>query len=237
MRPGLRSIQRGSGSRSIRLASSAKRAPRTRARSAGRAAIDRRSREAAGALRAVMYPTGNLIAGARLLHGDPVVRVQRAALAVAMMLSSSNVSPMTTIFASLLFAALAGWARAHVWTRAKKTFSLPDGHTLVLAPSLELAHRKPALGQAHGGAPISSESMNAGMQRLWAALACASRMLAINASSRSSATSNIGAPWPGRPSRLPGRKRLTRAGVTLSPFLVSALRPGATHNSLRQGTT
>ncbi len=120
-----------------------------------------------------MYSTGNLIAEARLFHGDPVIRVQRAALAIAMMLSSSNVSPMTTIFASLLFAALAGWARAHAWTRAKKTFSLLNGHTLVLAPSLELAHRKPVLGEAHGGTPISSESMNAGMQRLCAALACA----------------------------------------------------------------
>jgi hypothetical protein len=124
-----------------------------------------------------MYSTGNLIAGARPLHGDPVVRVQRAALAVAMMLSSSNVSPMTTILASLLFAALAGWARAHAWTRANKTLSLPDGRTLVLAPSLELARREPVLGEAHRGTPISSESMNADMQHLWATLACASRVL------------------------------------------------------------
>jgi len=123
-----------------------------------------------------MYPTGNLIAEARLFHGDPVVRVQRATLAVAMMLSSSNVSPMTTIFASLLFAALAAWARAHAWTRAKKTFPMLDRHILILAPCWELAHRKPVFGTTHG-APISSESMNAGMQRLWAALACASRML------------------------------------------------------------
>jgi hypothetical protein len=124
-----------------------------------------------------MYSTGNLIAEVRLFHGDPVVRVQRATLAVAMMLSSSNVSPMTTIFASLLFAALAGWARAHAWTRAKKTFPMLDGHILILAPCLELAHRNPVFGTTHGGAPISSESTNAGMQRLWAALACASRML------------------------------------------------------------
>ena len=124
-----------------------------------------------------MYSTGNLIAGGRLPHGDPVVRVQRAALAVAMVLSSSNVSPMTTILASLLFAALAGWARAHAWTRARRTSSMLDGRMLVLAPSLELACREPVVGEAHGSMPISSESMNVDMQRLWATLAGASRML------------------------------------------------------------
>lgn len=118
-----------------------------------------------------MYSTRNLVAGAHLLHGDRVIRVQRAAVAVAVMLSSSNVSPMTTILASLLFAALAGSARAQVWS-ARKTFSWPGSRTLVLvpAPSAQIGRPGPVVGGAQRTMPLSNESMTAGMQRLGAKL-------------------------------------------------------------------
>jgi hypothetical protein len=124
-----------------------------------------------------MYSATRLVAAMNLRHGDPVVRVQRLALAVAMMLSSSNVSPVTTILASLLFAVLAGWARAHVWTRARKTFSWPDGRTSVLVSSAQIVCRSPVFGGAHREPRQSSESMSADVHRLWAMLACASRTL------------------------------------------------------------
>jgi hypothetical protein len=128
-----------------------------------------------------MYSTGNLITGARLLHGDPVVRVQRVALAVAMMLSSSNVSPMTTILASLLFAVLAGWARAHVWTRARKTLGWPDGDFSVFVSSAQIVCRSPVVAGTHHAMPIVSEPLNADLQTSCAALTFAFRMLSQGA--------------------------------------------------------
>ena len=124
-----------------------------------------------------MYSASSLVAAMNLRHGDPVVRVQRLALAVAMMLSSSNVSPMTTILASLLFAVLAGWARAHVWTRARKTLSWLDGRISVLVSSARIVCRDPVFGGALREARLSSESMSVDVHRLWAMLACASRTL------------------------------------------------------------
>ena len=144
-----------------------------------------------------MYSATRLVAAMNLRHGDPVVRVQRLALAVAMMLSSSNVSPMTTILASLLFAVLAGWARAHVWTRARKTLGWLDGHISLLVSSAQIVCRDPIVGGAHRATRLSSESMSAEVHRLWAMLACAFRTPCDNARSRSRATGNRGAPWPG----------------------------------------
>ena len=126
-----------------------------------------------------MYSPTRLVAAMNLRHGDPVVRVQRLALAVAMMLSASNVSPVTTILASLLFAVLAGWARAHVWTRARKTFSWLDGRASVLVSSAQIVCRSPVFGGVHRETRQSSESMSADVHRLWAMLACASRTLAL----------------------------------------------------------
>jgi hypothetical protein len=124
-----------------------------------------------------MYPTRNLIAGASLLQGDPVIRVQRAALAVAVMLSSSNVSPMTTILASLLFAVLAGWARAHNWTRASKTLSWQNARPLTLGPSAGIFRRSPASIATHPARPMDHEPLSADIRRLLAAIACAPHML------------------------------------------------------------
>jgi len=93
-----------------------------------------------------MYSATRLVAAMNLRHGDPVVRVQRLALAVAMMLSSSNVSPVTTILASLLFAVLAGWARAHVWTRARKTLGWSAG-TPLAPPCGQIGYRDAVAGQ------------------------------------------------------------------------------------------
>jgi hypothetical protein len=105
------------------------------------------------------------LAGIRRFHGDPVVRAQRVALAVAMMLSSSNVSPMTTIVASLLFAALAGWARAHRWSRVRRTYVWHAGAAaLVFAPSAETARRDPLAGTRRA-MPIASARGDAAMQR------------------------------------------------------------------------
>ncbi len=123
-----------------------------------------------------MYSATSLLAGAPR-HGDAVMRVQRAALALAMMLSSSNVSPMTTIVASLLFAVLAGWARAHVWTHAKKTFPWPHSRTPALEPRAEIVRCGPALAGAHRRTPMHNGSMIVDMQRLCATLACASHVL------------------------------------------------------------
>jgi hypothetical protein len=123
-----------------------------------------------------MYSANSLVAPMNLRHGDPVVRVQRLALAVAMMLSSSNVSPMTTILASLLFAALAGWARAHNWTRSSKTFSWGARMPLP-APCAQTAPNDPIGGGAHREAPTASEALTADMWRIWAAQSCSSHML------------------------------------------------------------
>ncbi len=115
-------------------------------------------------------------AGARRFHADPVVRAQRVALAVAMMLSSSNVSPMTTILASLLFAALAGWARAHGWNRARRT---PTWHAgvaaLMFALSAKTARRDPLAG-TYRAMPVSSARPSAAAQWPGAALPSAPDM-------------------------------------------------------------
>jgi hypothetical protein len=105
------------------------------------------------------------LAGIRRFRGDPVVRAQRVALAVAMMLSSSSVSPMTTIVASLLFAALAGWARAHSWSRVRRTYVWhAGGAALMFAPSAETARRDP-LAETRNAMPIASARRDAAMQR------------------------------------------------------------------------
>jgi hypothetical protein len=116
------------------------------------------------------------LAGARRFDADPVVRAQRVALAVAMMLSSSNVSPMTTILASLLFAALAGWARAHSWSRASSTYIRQAGAAaLMFAPSAETALRDPLAG-THRATPVSSAPPSAAVQRPGGALRSAPDM-------------------------------------------------------------
>ena len=104
------------------------------------------------------------LAGARRFHADPVVRAQRVALAAAMMLSSSNVSPMTTILASLLFAALAGWARAHSFSRARRTYIWQAGAAaLMFASSAETARRDPLAG-THRATPVSSARPSAALR-------------------------------------------------------------------------